>query len=122
MFPIIFLSLFWIPFFVVFLLKFTCFLHVRNLKNRAPVEARARFLQNSVFRVRWKKHQKIIKKSMDFQVEISENSFKNCFENSFIFGGRFFWDFEWIWDGFWEGLGGHWEAIGAPRLNFLGHL
>ena len=63
-----------------------------------------------------------MKKSMDFQVEISENSFKNCFENSFIFGGRFFWDFEWIWDGFWEGLGGHWEAIGAPRLNFLGHL
>ena len=52
-------------------------------------------------------HQKIIKKSMDFQVEISENSFKNCFENSFIFGGRFFWDFEWIWDGFWEGLGSH---------------
>ena len=48
-----------------------------------------------------------MKKSMDFQVEISENSFKNCFENSCILGGRFFWDFEWIWDGFWEGLGGH---------------
>ena len=86
------------------------FFDVRNLKKRAPVEARARFLQNSVFRVRWKKHQKIIKKSMDFQVEIFENSFRNCFENSFVFGGRFFWDFERIWDGFWEGLGGHWRS------------
>ena len=64
-------------------------------------------LKIAFFEFDGKNIKKIIKKSMDFQVEISENSFKNCFENSCIFGGRFFWDFERIWDGFWEGLGGH---------------
>ena len=35
------------------------FLYVRNLKNRAPVEAGAQFLQNRVFRVGWQKALKI---------------------------------------------------------------
>ena len=77
------------------------------LKIVLPSRRELDFYKIAFFEFDGKNIKKIIKKSMDFQVEISENSFKNCFENSFIFGGRFFWDFERIWDGFWEGLGGH---------------
>ena len=46
-------------FLVVFCVIFGVFSNARNLKNRAPVEARAQFLQNCIFRARGKKTPKL---------------------------------------------------------------
>ena len=48
-----------VVFLVVFCVIFGVFSNARNLKNRAPVEARAQFLQNCIFRAPGKKTPKL---------------------------------------------------------------
>ncbi|MEC8589897.1 MAG: hypothetical protein VXY35_07065, partial [Candidatus Thermoplasmatota archaeon] len=54
-------------------------------ENRAPVQARARFLQNRIFELDGKKHPKIIEKSMDFEVENHEKSMQKRIEKTILF-------------------------------------
>ena len=61
------------------------FLHVRNLENRVPVQAGARFLQNCVFRVGWEKASKNMSKSTDFEVKNREKSMRKRIKKTNIF-------------------------------------
>ena len=90
------------------MLKFIRFVHVRNLKNRAPVQAGAQFLQNRVFFVCCQKHPKIIKKSMDFEVENREKSMQERVEKTSFFHI----DFSSIFRRFWPRFGGSWGGFG----------
>ena len=81
-FPIVFLCLFCID----FLRIFCWFLMLRNLKNRAPVEAKRLFLQNRRFRFKSKNLSKNHRFSTSQnQWKIQKNSEKNVFENMLAF-------------------------------------
>ena len=52
----------------------------RNLKNRAPVEARAQFCKTVSFALDVKKHRTYVKISMNFEVETTLKTIPKMFQ------------------------------------------
>ena len=124
-------------FFVILCVISCAFPNARNLKNRAPACTGAQFLQNCIFRARWKKTLKVDKKRHGFWCELgvrhmlkimwkidgfwgqkTKKSWKNQFEKHVFFECVLKLIYEGFWTGFGTVLGEVWDLLGVSWGTF----
>ena len=81
------------------------FFNARNLKNRAPVEARAQFFIFRMFDVRSKSASKTAPKKHGFRGRKSGKIMKKSVSKEMFFSTSKFYRFFLVWVLFWEGFG-----------------